>query len=105
NATYIPFLNDQFQYQTTFEYFDQRNNYRMPAYHRMDVGCNFHKQKKHGIRTWNLSIYNVYSRQNAFFLYFDASSQSEYKQTGKSAKLNQLSLFPLIPSISYGYKF
>ena len=105
SAAYVPFLNYQYQFQTNYEYYGQRNNYRMPSYHRMDVGFNFHKQKKHGIRTWNLSFYNAYSRQNPYFLYFERTSDAESQQTGKSRKLQQLSLFPIIPSISYSYKF
>jgi hypothetical protein len=106
NAAFVPYTNQyMFQYQPSYEYFGQRNNYRMPSYHRMDVGFNFHKQKKHGIRTWNLSFYNAYSRQNPFFLMFESTSEEEYKQTGKSRKLSQLSLFPILPSISYSYKF
>jgi hypothetical protein len=97
---YVPVWGD-----TSYEYYGQRNNYRMPAYHRMDVGFNFHKQKKHGIRTWNIGFYNVYSRQNPFFLYFESTTEAEYKLTGKLRKLTQLSLFPIIPSISYSYKF
>ncbi|HLN72427.1 MAG: TonB-dependent receptor [Methylococcaceae bacterium] len=93
------------QYTYRFEYYDQRNNYRMPAYHRMDVGFNFHKQKKHGIRTWNLSFYNAYSRQNPYFMYFESTYPEEFTQTGKYRKLKQLSLFPILPSISYSYKF
>ncbi|MDP2888454.1 MAG: carboxypeptidase-like regulatory domain-containing protein [Bacteroidota bacterium] len=104
SGAYMPYIN-QFTHQSNYEYFGQRNNYRMPSYHRMDVGFNFHKQKKHGIRTWNLSFYNAYSRQNPFFLYFEQTSETEYNQTGKSRKLTQLSLFPIIPSISYSYKF
>ncbi|HEX7585589.1 MAG TPA: TonB-dependent receptor [Prolixibacteraceae bacterium] len=96
---YVPFT------QTSYEYYGQRNNYRMPAYHRMDVGFNFHKQKKHGIRTWNIGFFNVYSRQNPFFLYFESTTEEEYQKTGKSRALRQLSLFPIIPSISYSYKF
>ena len=94
-----------YPYQTNYEYFGQRNNYRMPSYHRMDVGFNFHKQKKHGIRTWSLGFYNVYSRQNPFFLMFQENSDKEKAQTGKDRKLSQISLFPIIPSISYSYKF
>jgi hypothetical protein len=100
----IPYVQNFF-YNSDYEYFGQRNNYRMPAYHRMDIGFNFHKQKKHGIRTWNIGLYNVYSRQNPFFLFFDSTSEQEYNATGKSRKLTQLSLFPIIPSISYSYKF
>ncbi len=84
-----------------YEYYGERNNYRMPAYHRMDIGFNFHKQKKHGIRTWNVSLYNAYSRQNPFFVYFD----NEQTYTSSRKVLKQFSLFPIIPSISYSFKF
>jgi len=94
-----------YPFQTSYEYFGERNNYRMPSYHRMDVGFNFHKQKKHGIRTWSLGFYNVYSRQNPFFLMFQENSDKEKAQTGKDRKLSQVSLFPIIPSISYSFKF
>ncbi|HET6559276.1 MAG TPA: TonB-dependent receptor plug domain-containing protein, partial [Prolixibacteraceae bacterium] len=103
----IPFQWDYFYHQRSkkYEYYGQRNNYRMPAYHRMDVGFNFHKQKKHGVRTWNLSFYNAYSRQNPYFLYFESTSEYDYNQTNKIRRLKQLSLFPILPSISYSYKF
>ncbi|WP_075602301.1 TonB-dependent receptor [Saccharicrinis aurantiacus] len=74
-------------------YFENRNNYRMPNYHRLDIGCNFHKKKKNGTRTWNLSIYNLYNRQNPFYLYHDGFS------------LKQVSLFPILPSVSYTFNF
>ncbi len=102
-SAYIPYTQNYIG--SGYEYYGQRNNYRMPAYHRADIGFNFHKQKKHGIRTWNIGFYNVYSRQNPFFLYFDSTSEEEYQATGKSRVLKQLSLFPIIPSISYSYKF
>lgn len=106
NAAPIPFSSNSYLgYQNQYEYYGQRNNYRMPSYHRMDVGFNFHKQKKHGIRTWNISAYNAYGRQNPYFLYFESTTPSEAQATGKSRKLNQLSLFPIIPSFSYSYKF
>lgn len=107
SAAQIPFSSSYYYYgyQNHYEYYGQRNNYRMPSYHRMDVGFNFHKQKKHGIRTWNLSVYNAYGRQNPFFLVFESTTDAEYNKTGNSRKLSQLSLFPIIPSISYSYKF
>ena len=52
-----------------YGYVDGRNNFRMPAYHRMDVGVNFHKQKKRGLRTISLSVYNLYNRKNPFIVY------------------------------------
>jgi hypothetical protein len=104
NSATLPFGSGYFN-SPNYEYFGNRNNYRMPSYHRMDLGFNFHKQKKHGIRTWNISFYNAYSRQNPFFLYFEETSFEEANRTGKARKLQQLSLFPIIPSISYSYKF
>lgn len=79
-------------------YFEHRNNYRMPNYHRLDFGINFHKKKKRGVRTWNISVYNVYNRKNPFFLY------AGHNDNGNKV-LKQISLFPILPSITYSYKF
>ena len=79
-------------------YYHNRNDYRMPNYHRLDIGMNFHKVKKHGIRTWNISCYNVYSRSNAFFLYPD-------KDDNGQNVLKQATLFRFTPSVSYNFKF
>lgn len=85
-----------------------RNNYRMPNYHRMDIGFNFHKEKKHGIRTWSISAYNVYSRQNPFYVSWSTTDgvweNGDYVVPPKVV-LKQYSLFPIIPSVSYSFKF
>ena len=81
----------------------ERNNFRMGNYHRLDLSVNFHKQKKHGVRTWNISVYNVYNHKNPFIVYtdygWDEATQTERK------RLMQASLFPIIPSVSYSFKF
>jgi hypothetical protein len=89
-----------------------RNNFRMPAYHRMDIGMNFHKKKKYGTRTWSLSAYNAYNRQNPFILMWNTKSDWGENEKGEWVQLSptrtvlsQFSLFPIIPSISYSYKF
>ena len=84
-------------------YARERNNFRLGNYHRLDVGMNFHKQKKHGIRTWNLSIYNAYNHQNPWVVYTDYKWE-EATHTEKKV-LMQASLFPIIPSASYSFKF
>ena len=81
----------------------ERNNFRMGNYHRLDLSVNFHKQKKHGIRTWNISVYNVYNHKNPFIVYTDYG-WDEATQTEKK-RLMQASLFPIIPSVSYSFKF
>ena len=82
---------------------------RMPNYHRMDIAVNFHRQKKHGTRTWSLGVYNAYNCQNPFYLYWGHNTTSGYSdgwyyEDSKRA-LKQVSLFPLIPSITYSFKF
>ncbi len=55
-------------YHTNFvSNFEGRNNFRLPAYHRMDLGMNLHKTKKKGIRSWSFSVYNVYNQQMHFW--------------------------------------
>ena len=86
------------EYWSNVTNYDKRNNFRMPSYHRLDVSVNFHKEKKWGMRTWSLGVYNAYSRLNPFFAYID------HHVDGRPY-LNQVSLFPIIPSVSYSFKF
>lgn len=92
-----PVINEE---SSDVNYMESRNNYRLPAYHRMDVSVNFHKQKKHGQRTWNISVYNLYNRQNPYLIY-----QSYDLGLTSTKKLMQLSIFPILPSVSYIYRF
>lgn len=105
NSVYDPsaFVDTQedFVLETAFIYSD-KHGYRMRPYHRLDVGMNFRKKKKWGERIWNISIYNLYNRQNPYYYYWDSYSAKENKTT---PKLKQQSLFPIIPSVSYGFNF
>ncbi|MDA3892908.1 MAG: TonB-dependent receptor [Salinivirgaceae bacterium] len=80
-------------------HYESRNNYRMPSYHRLDLSINFHKQKKWGKRIWNFSLYNAYNRKNPFML------QWERELGTNKQKLYQISLFPILPSVSYKFEF
>ena len=82
----------------------ERNGYRMPDFHRMDIGFNFKKKKKWGMRIWSAGIINVYGRQNPFFLYFDNNVNEE---TGDFYwSLKQLSIFPFpMPYVRFTVKF
>jgi outer membrane receptor for ferrienterochelin and colicin len=75
-----------------------RNNFRMPDYHRLDVAFKFIKEKKHYMRTWSVNIYNAYNHFNPFFRYktFDENNNIVFKD---------VAVFPLMPSISYLFKF
>lgn len=83
---------------TATEYYDGRNNYRMRAYHRFDISYSTTKKTKWGERTWIIGAYNLYSRRNPFFM------DIGYDDWGNK-KFIQYSLFPLIPSITYRFKF
>jgi hypothetical protein len=80
------------------QYFDKKNDYRMASYHRMDVGFNYFIKIKKATGNINLSVYNAYSRRNPFFYIFG-------KDDYGNRVLYRLSLFPVIPSLSFGLKF
>ncbi|MEO6903587.1 MAG: carboxypeptidase-like regulatory domain-containing protein [Bacteroidia bacterium] len=84
--------------QPTVNEFTEKNGFRMGAYHRFDVSIQFTKQKKRHERTWEFSFYNVYNRKNPFFYYLGTN-------TAGDVVLKQVSLFPIIPSFSYNFKF
>jgi len=92
-----------YRYEDIFS-FGGRNQQRMPAYHRMDIGLNFHKKKKKYERTWSLNIYNLYSRRNPFYVKF-ALTHNNVASGIIKGEFTQLSLFPIIPSVSYSFKF
>ncbi|MCE3294821.1 MAG: hypothetical protein K0R65_535 [Crocinitomicaceae bacterium] len=87
-----------YYYGNSITNFDQLNGYRMPAYHRMDVGANYKKDKKWGHSVISFSVYNVYNRQNPFMIYRGINNAGD-------PALMQVSLFPLIPSISWKFQF
>lgn len=76
-----------------------RNNFRMPAYHRLDVGVDVTKKKKRYERTWSYGAYNLYSRANPFYLF-----RSTEKNSNKPV-LKKAGLFPIIPYINWSFKF
>lgn len=87
---------------TLVDHIEYRNNYRLPSYHRLDLGLNFHRHGKRGTSTWNISVYNAYCRLNPFFVYADTERDSQ----GKTVPvISEATLFPIIPSISYTFKF
>lgn len=82
------------------------NQYRLPPYHRMDLSATYtpkpRPERKYR-HYWVFSIYNVYSRQNPYFIYFDQTG-SPYDGT-LQVEARQVSLFPILPSVSWNFKF
>ncbi len=82
------------------------NEYRLPSYHRLDLAAiltpkkNAHRKWK---TEWVFSIYNAYSRQNPYFVYFDQTGSPLQGSLAIQAK--QVSLFPIIPAVTWNFKF
>ncbi|HTB30546.1 MAG TPA: TonB-dependent receptor [Bacteroidia bacterium] len=82
-------------------YYTSRNGYRMPAYDRMDVGATYHcKKHPHYQAEWSFSIYNVYDRWNAYTITFQQNPNNS-----QETQAVLTSLFGIIPSVSYNFKF
>lgn len=86
--------------------FGERNSFRAEPFHRLDVAIQIRKQKKHWERTWEFGLYNAYNRRNPFFYTTDVQ-QPLFGQdnTQSQTVLKRVSLFPVIPSVSYSFKF
>jgi len=83
-----------------------RNSYRMEAYHRMDISLNWEPSQHPERRfhsSWNFSVYNVYNRKNPYFIYFD--TEGTIQQGNLTTSAYQVSLFPILPSITWNFKF
>jgi hypothetical protein len=101
------FYGNEMNMNENLNYISGRNNYRFNPYHRLDLGVNFHKKKKYGTRTWNISIYNVYNNNNPFLVFPKEESYTDQLTNKYITKksLVQVSIFPVIPSLSYSYKW
>jgi hypothetical protein len=93
--------------------FTSRNGFRVDPYHRMDIGATYTPSKKNKKfkSSWNFSIYNVYSRKNPYFIYFaleglDDNEENQNIQNGNvEPKAYQVSIFPILPSITWNFNF
>jgi hypothetical protein len=82
-------------------YYTERNGYRMPDYHRLDIGLTWQRKKsQHFESNWNFSIYNVYGRANAYAINFRQDPDNPTK-----TQAIQLSLFRFVPAVTYNFKF
>lgn len=94
------FVDNSWNYYNVTDY-GEVNSFRMKAYHRLDLAVQFHKQKKNYERTWEIGLYNAYSRKNPYFYFVE----STYNNDQVTSKLRQVSIFPIIPSVTYNVKF
>jgi len=110
--------NNKWNLQPYFDY-GERNSYRMEAYHRLDLNISFTflNREKWGEHKLIFGVYNVYNRKNPFYIDAEGGYIQDYNSwySGNPAtwlmtgtiyyKFSQYSLFPIIPSFSYHFKF
>ena len=80
------------------------NAFRMPAYHRLDLSATYIAKKTDKYESsWNFSVFNVYNRANPFYIYFEITGN--VYDYNLEITPRQISLFPILPSISWSFKF
>jgi len=105
NATSLPVRFYLVEGVLTQEY-SNINQYRLAPYHRLDLSATFtpiHKNKKRIKSSWVFGIYNVYSRLNPYFIYYDQNGSAIDGSLSIEAK--QVSLFPILPSVTWNFKW
>lgn len=100
NAVTFPsgkyYINGDVQY-----YYTERNGYRMPAYHRLDLGATYYfKKKKRWESNLNFSVYNAYGRKNPYTIDFQEDPDNPEK-----IQAVKIYLFQFVPSITYNFNF
>jgi TonB dependent receptor/CarboxypepD_reg-like domain/TonB-dependent Receptor Plug Domain len=86
--------------------YPERSNFRMPDYHRLDLALILKLRPKRGTSDLTLSAYNAYSRLNAYFIAFQTNNATaDAGQLPSVFTPKAITLFPIIPSITYNFKF
>jgi hypothetical protein len=100
NAVTFPAGKYEFEGET-INFYTERNGYRMPDYHRGDISVTLDSKKREKFNSsWNLSIYNIYNRMNAYSISFGSSDVDPAR-----TEATQLSLFGMVPAITWNFEF
>ncbi|MEP6734080.1 MAG: TonB-dependent receptor [Chryseolinea sp.] len=101
----------KFEYQNyNPDVISERNGYRLPAFHRLDLSATLTPQKNARRKwqgQWVFSVYNVYNRQNPFTIYTRTKQDSDGNVIGdgRTKEARMIYLFPILPSVTYNFKF
>jgi hypothetical protein len=81
------------------DHVSNRNEYRGRSQHRLDLSATHTKQKKNFERSWTISLFNAYNQKNPIF-YSAVTDRVKQERT-----LQEISILPILPSVSYAIKF
>jgi hypothetical protein len=99
----VPIFMGGTLYDQNYYDYTSRNNYRLRTYHRLDLSASYRKNRKIFGRQyqseWAFSLYNVYSRLNAYFVYLTTD------MVNKTPQAKQVSLLPIVPGVSFNFTF
>lgn len=84
--------------------YGDRNSFRMASYHRLDLGFVWKFFPRWGESDLTIGIYNAYDRRNPYFIYFD-EVPAKLNEPVPDLRARQVSLFPILPAITYNFKF
>ena len=88
---------------TIIPVYSDKNSARMPDYHRLDLSITLRGKEKPGQKfygEWNLSVFNVYNRKNAYSIFFEQNEKNPQQM-----QAYKMSMFPIVPSITYNFHF
>ncbi len=105
NATSLP-VSFYFVEGIPTQEFSKVNQYRLAPYHRMDLSATYTpvpKKIRKVKSSWVFGVYNIYSRLNPYFVYFD--QQGSPYDGSLTVEARQVSLFPILPSVTWNFKF
>ena len=98
-------------FQAIVPIYQNRNTYRLPPYNRLDLGLVWRFFPKWGESDLTISVVNAYDRRNTFFIYFEPEYEKGTDNNGNAIEIptriaaKQVSLFPILPSITWNFKF
>ncbi|CCH53716.1 TonB-dependent receptor plug [Fibrisoma limi BUZ 3] len=84
--------------------FPSRNNFRMPSYHRLDLGFVYKFRPRRGETDITVNVTNAYNRLNPYLITYQAEENAEGEPTGRF-RARAITLFPLLPSVTYNFRF
>ncbi len=88
-----------------YELIYERNAYRLPTYHRLDISIQRSKQRKWGKTNLSIGVYNAYNRNNIYNIKMEEVPYSKRAHGTAIYYVNEKSLFPIMPSINYKIEF